>query len=510
MEATCGIVRTFAPSARDRRMVFSSHIFIYFFLPLTLLGYYLLKPARQRMRNLWLVLTGYTFYGWAEPRFVLLMFVTTSLDWLLSLMIAHDDWRVWRARGKDAPTLDPKAPRSPTQRRALLGSIVSNLLALGFFKYFNFGLDAFNALLGSLGLGHLQWDPALRIVLPLGISFYTFQALSYIIDVYRGDAKAMANFIDFSCFVSMLPHLVAGPILKFSFLAEQLRQRTLTGDKFARGAAFFLMGLAKKILLANPCGKIADTAFDALSRGALEAWVGVTGYSFQIYFDFSGYSDMAIGLGLMFGFIFAKNFDAPYRAESITDFWRRWHISLSTWLREYLYIPLGGNRGSEARTYFNLVLTMLLGGLWHGASWNFIIWGGIHGGMLAAERAAGRENFYKRLPRPFRIGVTFVIVMLGWVFFRAADLPRALGYLADMFGARALPDGARLISGVLFQPYLLLALALAALVVWAGRQTWDWTQRLTLGKAVLCIALGWLALVVLATQEYNPFIYFIF
>lgn len=250
-------------------MVFSSHIFIYFFLPLTLLGYYLLKPARQRMRNLWLVLTGYTFYGWAEPRFVLLMFVTTSLDWLLSLMIAHDDWRVWRARGKDAPTLDPKAARSPTQRRALLGSIVSNLLALGFFKYFNFGLDAFNALLGSLGLGHLQWDPALRIVLPLGISFYTFQALSYIIDVYRGDAKAMANFIDFSCFVSMLPHLVAGPILKFSFLAEQLRQRTLTGDKFARGAAFFLMGLAKKILLANPCGKIADTAFDALSRGAL-------------------------------------------------------------------------------------------------------------------------------------------------------------------------------------------------------------------------------------------------
>ena len=233
-------------------MVFSSHIFIYFFLPLTLLGYYLLKPARQRVRNLWLVLTGYTFYGWAEPRFVVLMFVTTSLDWLLSLMIAHDDWRVWRARGKDAPTLVPGAARSRTQRRALLGSVVSNLLALGFFKYFNFGLEAFNALLGSVGLGHMQWDPALRIVLPLGISFYTFQALSYIIDVYRGDAKAMANFVDFSCFVSMLPHLVAGPILKFSFLAEQLRQRTLTSDKFARGAAFFLMGLAKKILLANP------------------------------------------------------------------------------------------------------------------------------------------------------------------------------------------------------------------------------------------------------------------
>ncbi|MEQ1858409.1 MAG: MBOAT family protein [Chthoniobacteraceae bacterium] len=491
-------------------MVFSSHIFIYFFLPLTLLGYYLLKPARQRWRNLWLVLTGYAFYGWAEPRFVALMFLTTSLDWLLSLVIAHDDWRVWRTRGHPVPTLARREPRTRTQLWALRGSVVSNLLALGVFKYFNFGLESLNAFLAACGLDHLQWDPALRIVLPLGISFYTFQALSYIIDVYRGDARAMANFTDFSCFVSMMPHLVAGPILKFSFLADQLRERTLTADKFARGVAFFLLGLSKKVLLANPCGKIADTAFDAVARGPLDAWLGAVGYAFQIYFDFSGYSDMAIGLGLMFGFIFAKNFDAPYLAESITDFWRRWHISLSTWLREYLYIPLGGNRLGEGRTYFNLVITMLLGGLWHGASWNFIIWGGIHGGMLAVERAQGREGFYHRLPRPVRIGITFVIVLLGWVFFRAADLPRALRYLGDMFGTTTLPGGAQLVSGVMMQPYLLLALALAAVVAWAGKQTWDWTQRLTLPKAIACIALGWLALVVLATQEYNPFIYFIF
>nr|MBA2742942.1 MBOAT family protein [Chthoniobacterales bacterium] len=232
--------------------------------------------------------------------------------------------------------------------------------------------------------------------------------------------------------------------------------------------------------------------------------------SFQIYFDFSGYSDMAIGLGLMLGFVFAKNFDSPYRAESITDFWRRWHISLSTWLREYLYIPLGGNRGTLPRTYANLIITMLLGGLWHGASWNFVIWGGMHGGMLAFERSQGREGFYHNLPRSLRIAVTFVIVLLAWVFFRAADLPRAGAYLASMFGLGHAQHGAALLSGIIYQPYYLLSIAAAAAVVWLGRQTWDWTQQLTIPKASVCCALGWVALVVLATQDYNPFIYFIF
>src|SRR6201988_3616138 len=219
----------------------------------------------------------------------------------------------------------------------------------------------------------------------------------------------MANFIDFSCFVSMFPHLVAGPILKFSFLADQLKNRRLTSDKFARGVAFFMMGVAKKVLLANPCGKIADTAFDAGSIQTLDAWVGAIAYSFQIYFDFSGYSDMAIGLGLMFGFVFAKNFDLPYRSESITDFWRRWHISLSTWLREYLYVPLGGNRRGLSRTYFNLILTMLLGGLWHGASWNFVIWGLYQAILLILHRRFGQP-----------CGIIFFHgVVLGWLFFRA-------------------------------------------------------------------------------------------
>ena len=491
-------------------MVFSSHIFIYYFLPAALLGYYALAKAPQRRRNFWLILTGYIFYGWAEPRFTLLMFLTTSIDWLMSLIIAHNTWHVWRVWHQPVQKLIRSEPRTSLQRRAITMSILSNLLALGFFKYFNFGVDTYNALTHAIGLGHLQWDTFFRVVLPLGISFYTFQALSYTIDVYRGEAEAMANFIDFSCFVSMFPHLVAGPILKFSFLADQLKHRTLTLDKFARGVAFFSLGLTKKILLANPCGKIADIAFDAGSIRTLESWFGSIAYAFQIYFDFSGYSDMAIGLGLMLGFVFAKNFDSPYRSESITDFWRRWHISLSTWLREYLYIPLGGSRRGPVRTYVNLVATMLLGGLWHGASWNFVVWGGIHGGMLAFERSQGRESFYHNLPKLLRVGLTFTIVLIGWVFFRAPNLERAFAYLASMFGLSHAQPAADLLAGIVYKPYYIISIAIAAAVVWAGKQTWDWTQQMTLPKAAVCCGLGWLALAVMATQEYNPFIYFIF
>ncbi len=489
-------------------MVFSSHIFLFYFLPLALLGYYALVAAPQRWRNGWLILTGYIFYGWAEPRFIILMFATTSIDWLMSLVIARDSWRCWK--GGSVAALPKRGPRSRTQHSAIVISVVSNLVVLGFFKYFNFGVESYNDLVQSLGWANVQFDAFFRVVLPLGISFYTFQALSYTIDVYRGEAEAMANFVDFSCFVSMFPHLVAGPILKFSFLAEQLKHRTLTSEKFARGVSFFMLGLAKKILLANPCGKIADTCFDAGAVGTVDSWFGAVAYSFQIYFDFSGYSDMAIGLGLMLGFVFAKNFDSPYRAESITDFWRRWHISLSTWLREYLYIPLGGNRGTLARTYANLIITMILGGLWHGASWNFVLWGGLHGGMLAFERSQGREGFYHRLPKPLRIGVTFLIVLIGWVFFRASDLHAATSYLGSMFMLHQVPAGAGLLAGIIYQPYYLLSLGAAALIVWAGRQTWEWTQRMTLPKTAVCFGLGWVALIVLATQEYNPFIYFIF
>jgi alginate O-acetyltransferase complex protein AlgI len=491
-------------------MVFSSHIFVYYFLPVLLAAYYVLYKAPQRWRNFSLVVLGYVFYGWANPKFIFLMFGTTFVDWLLSLIIVWDSWKVWRAWGKSILPLAKGSPRSSRQRAAIAASVISNLTMLGFFKYFNFGVDSYNGLCAALGLDAWHWDTFFRVVLPLGISFYTFQSLSYIIDVFRGDAKAMRNFVDFSCFVSMCPHLVAGPILKFSYLADQLENRTLSLDKFGRGVAFFSLGMAKKVLLANPCGKMADTAFNAASVGTADAWLGALGYSFQIYFDFSGYSDMAIGLGLMLGFVFAKNFDSPYQSQSITEFWRRWHISLSTWLREYLYIPLGGNRCGKLRTYVNLMVTMLLGGLWHGASWNFIIWGGIHGGMLTFERAWGKDSLYRSLPRVFRVAVTFLTVTIAWVFFRAADLSAAQSYLAALAGLGDPQSGAALLGGILYHPYYLSSFLLAGAIAWFGPSAWDFTQRLNVPKTVTCLLLLWVSLVVLATQEYNPFIYFIF
>jgi len=472
--------------------------------------YYALARAPQRWRNFVLLVFGYAFYGWAEPRFIPLMFGTTLLDWLISLVIIHNGWNLWRTRREPVVALERGGPRSKTQRWAIALSVILNLSVLGFFKYFNFGIDSYNALAASLGLESWQWNTFFRVILPLGISFYTFQAMSYTIDVYRGDAKAMRNFTDFSCFVSMFPHLVAGPILKFSYLADQLESRTLTVEKFARGAAFVAMGLAKKILLANPAGKVADITFNAGSVGALDAWFGAIAYAFQIYFDFSAYSDMAIGLGLMLGFVFARNFDSPYKSASITEFWHRWHISLSSWLRDYLYIPLGGNRRGHLRTYANLMMVMLFGGLWHGASWNFVIWGGIHGGMLAFERSQGRHATFLRLPRVAQVALTFVIVVFAWVFFRARDLPSAIAYCQSMLGFGAAQPGAGLIAGTIYQPYYLLSVLLAALVTWAGIQTWDWTRKMTLPKSAAILALFWVSLLVMATQAYNPFIYFIF
>ena len=473
-------------------MVFSSHIFVYYFLPIALISYYLLP---RRVKHFGLTLFSYIFYGWANPLFAPLMFASTLIDYTCGRIISGS-----------------ASPRNC--KLAVTVSICSNLSLLGFFKYFNFGIANINAMMGWLGLP--IWEGVLHVTLPLGISFYTFQSMSYTIDVYRGDAKAIRNFIDFACYVSMFPQLVAGPIVRFSEIADQLQHRVHTLQKFARGIAFFSLGMAKKVLIANPCGKCADTVFDVGVVGTLEAWYGVVAYAFQIYFDFSGYSDMAIGLGLMLGFTFAKNFDSPYRAESITEFWRRWHISLSSWLRDYLYIPLGGNRRGTARTYVNLALVMLLGGLWHGASWNFVIWGGIHGGMLALERRRGKASFYGSIPKPLRVSATFLLVLIAWVFFRINELPYAITYLQCLFGRGWVAQSVQiqpstdLIAGILYQPYYLLVMGIACIVVWCFPQTWDWTQQLTSLKIGICLTLLWLSLAVLATQAYNPFIYFIF
>lgn len=485
-------------------MVFSSHLFLYYFLPVALLVYY---ATPRRGKHVLLTLLSYLFYGWANPAFVLLLLFSTVVDYICGLVIARRN-----PFDRDTPeqALTPHTPRTRTQKAAVTISICSNLALLGFFKYFNFFTENIALVGEQFGIPGLQLDLAMRITLPLGISFYTFQSMSYTIDVYRGHARVLRNFIDFACYVSMFPQLVAGPIIRFSEVSEQLRSRTHTVTKCARGAAFICVGLAKKILIANPCGKIADVAFDAGSIAWWDAWYGVTAYAFQIYFDFSAYSDIAIGLGLMLGFVFPKNFDSPYRATSITDFWRRWHISLSSWLRDYLYIPLGGNRLGPRRTYVNLALVMLLGGLWHGAAWTFIIWGGLHGLMLAIERMGGLHRRTATWPVALRRAATFVLVLITWVFFRAADLPAAWTYLGAMFGLVRPDAAAGLVGGIIYQPYYLLTFAVAAVVTWSGPQAWDWTRSLSVGKVILILLLFVLALLMLAMQAYNPFIYFIF
>ena len=485
-------------------MVFSSYLFLFYFLPAALLLYY---AVPVRARHLALTALSYVFYGWANPLFVLLLLGSTTVDYFCGLAIARRGWPSWRA---PLETLTPDTERSRAQRCALTLSIVTNLSLLGFFKYFNFATDNFDALVTWLGFPDLQIARAIDVVLPLGISFYTFQSMSYTIDVYRGRARALRSFIDFACYVSMFPQLVAGPIIRFSEVADQLAHRTHTVTKFARGVAFVSLGLSKKVLLANPCGKVADVAFSAGSVSVMDAWYGVIGYAFQIYFDFSAYSDMAIGLGLMLGFVFSKNFDSPYHAESITEFWRRWHISLSTWLRDYLYIPIGGSRRGPVRTYVNLSIVMLLGGLWHGAAWNFVVWGAFHGLLLAAERARGKLSPYDWLPPLGRRAVTFLLVLISWVFFRAEDLDAALFYLRSMFGLEAVADTAGLLGGILYEPYYLGTMILAAVVTWAAPQTWDFTRSISPAKVAVIVGLWLLSVAVLSTQAFNPFIYFIF
>jgi alginate O-acetyltransferase complex protein AlgI len=470
-----------------------------------LLVYYVLP---RRAQNIALTLLSYVFYGWVNPLFTVLLLASTTIDYVCGLVVSGQFRR--GAWSRPVPMLDRGGPRTRTQKIALVVTICSNLALLGFFKYFNFGMDNFDSMVRWLGMPQLAADLSFRILLPLGISFYTFQSLSYGIDVYRGDAHAIRNFVDYACYVSMFPQLVAGPIIRFHEVASQLRHRTCTVEKFARGASFVALGLAKKVLLANPCGRIADAAFDAGAVGLVDSWIGAAAYAFQIYFDFSGYSDMAIGLGLMLGFVFAKNFDSPYQSSSITEFWRRWHLSLSTWLRDYLYIPLGGNQRGDRRTYFNLAAVMLLGGLWHGAAWTFLIWGGIHGAMLIFERMRDKTAFWDKMPRALQTATTFLILLVAWVFFRSGDLPSAFQYCASMFGASGLEGGGGVLRGVLSQPYYLGTFLVAAAATWMLPQAWDWTRSLTWPKAAAVVVLLWLSIIVLSTQAYNPFIYFIF
>ena len=469
-------------------MVFTSHIFVFYFLPLALAGYYAL-PARSTWRNAWLLFVSYIFYGWWNPWFVLLMFFITAVNYVCGHLIARPSANL--RQGKTAVTV----------------AIVMSLGLLCFFKYCGFFQANLNHVLAAFGANGVRvW----RIILPIGISFYSFHALSYVIDVYRGTAPAARSFADFACYIALFPQSIAGPIIRYNTIAHDLRDRSHTMERFAAGAALFILGFAKKVLLANPIGHVADTAFGAQTLDAPAAWCGVIAYALQIYFDFAGYSDMAVGLGRMFGFEFPKNFNAPYHADSITDFWRRWHISLSTFLRDYLYLPLGGNRRGSARTYCNVAIVMLLGGLWHGASWTFVVWGAYHGALLIAERWVGRKPVYQGLPRPLRIALTFFLVLLSWVWFRAETLTVALTYFRALFGGGTANETTALLAAQLFAPGKLALTGAATLCLFAPRQAYEWSAELTWPKVLILAPAFALALVTMFTQTLNPFLYFQF
>lgn len=486
-------------------MVFTTHLFLFYFLPTVLLLYYLL-PFRWRTGLLAGV--SYIFYGWANPWWAGLMFLSSMVDYLCGRLLS---WQSGLPKGPDGelPLIPRDHPRTAGMKLVLWVSILSNLALLAYFKYIGFATENVRALLAMLGMNESA-IPALRVILPVGISFYTFQSMSYAIDVYRGDAPPMRRITDFCCFEALFPQLVAGPIVRYSDVALQMKHRTHSYDKFARGVAFFALGMGKKILLANPMGFVADKAFAAGALHWYDAWYGVVAYAFQIYFDFSGYSDMAVGLGLMMGFLFIQNFNQPYRAVSITDFWRRWHISLSTWLRDYLYIPLGGNRRGPSRTYVNLMMVMLIGGLWHGASWTFVIWGGIHGFWLAFERFQGKDSPYRMLPRPVKIAITFFIVCIGWVFFRADTLPQAMHYLGNLFGIGSAGLASDLAAAPMYTLMHVTIFLTCVLVVWRGPESWVFTRKISLQRAAVVMSLLAVAVIAMWWQPENPFLYFRF
>lgn len=331
------------------------------------------------------------------------------------------------------------------------------------------------------------------------------------IDVYRGQVQPAKKFFDYACFVALFPDLVAGPIIRYRTLADQITYREHTVQRFASGVNIFILGFAKKILLANTMGNVADAVFNAAAPGVAVAWLGVVAYAFQIYFDFCGYSDMATGLGRMMGFEIMKNFDAPYRSESITEFWRRWHISLSSVLRDYLYLPLGGNRRGELRTYINLAIVMLLGGLWHGAKWQFVVWGGYHGLLLAFERWRGKRSAYESLPREVRIGTTFLLVLFSWVLFRADNLTAAARYYGAMFGVIPSHGTAPLLWAEVCRPHLLGVMALCAFLVFQPVQAFDLSlSPQTWPRLAYLVPLFLFALIIMFTQAFNPFLYFQF
>ena len=467
-------------------MVFSSLSFLTLFLPLTILLYF---AVPRRFRNLLLFLASLIFYAWGEPVYIVLMLFSSVVDYSHGLLLEKFDGR-------------------PGVRRALLiSSVAINLSLLGFFKYAGLVVSTLNAAL-SLSI------PVPSVALPVGISFYTFQTMSYSIDVYRRNCPAQRDPIAFGCYVTMFPQLIAGPIVRYVDVMREINGRRETFEGFYLGIRRFLVGLAKKLILANGVGVLWDSvsAQPAASLSALSAWLGVLAYAFQIYFDFSGYSDMAIGMGRMFGFQFPENFRYPYVSRSVSDFWRRWHITLSTWFREYLYIPLGGNRVRVPRNIFNLAVVWMATGLWHGASWNFLLWGAYFGAVLIAEKFLYGKAL-SRAPGFVGWAYTALVVLVGWVFFALDDLGRGAAYLGAMFGGGAGAVDAYALRALLNYGAVLLLCAAASTPLASGALERLRARRPRAHSALtyaLVIAGFALCLIYVVDAGYNPFLYFRF
>ncbi|WP_043929980.1 MBOAT family O-acyltransferase [Bacillus sp. EB01] len=473
-------------------MLFSSSIFLFAFLPIVLILYFL---SPRVLKNIILLAASLFFYAWGEPRYTIIMLISILINYLFALIV-------------------DKKRENGTAVKWILGSmVIANLAILGFFKYANFFVDNLNGLLGtSINIPDIP--------LPIGISFYTFQAMSYVIDVYRKDGKVQKNPINMALYISLFPQLVAGPIVRYQTVADQINERRETIDKIAEGIRRFLIGLAKKMFLANNCGLIADQIFaqnpSEMSMGL--AWFGIIAYALQIYFDFSGYSDMAIGLGKMFGFDFLENFNYPYISKSATEFWRRWHISLGSWFRDYVYIPLGGNRKGEARTYLNLLIVWFATGLWHGASWTFIAWGVYYGLLIMIEKAF-LLKFLKRIPAILQYMYALLIVLIGWVFFRSETFTYAFDYIKAMFGMNGVGLWDLKAEFYSHEHGVVLLLAIIGATP-LFKKLLDWlsseygNRAVMAGKSVALntyyVALLVLSVVYVVSTTFNPFIYFRF
>ena len=463
-------------------MVFSGLPFLFFYLVATLIIY---KLAPLKLRNLVLLLVSLFFYGWGEPVYIVIMFLSIAVDYTHGMLVEK-----WRQNDRKA-------------RMAVASSVFFNLLILVFFKYYDFLAGSINAVTG--------WSlPLLGVPMPIGISFYTFQTMSYTIDVYRQDTPVQRNIVTFGTFVTLFPQLIAGPIIQYKSVADQLQSRREDLEKFVSGIQRFSVGLAKKVLLANAVGKLWDTflSTDTAQLTVLGGWLGLIAYAFQIYFDFSGYSDMAIGLGRMFGFEFIENFNYPYISRSVVEFWKRWHISLTNWFREYVYFPLGGNRCSRAKWVRNILIVWVLTGIWHGAGWNFLLWGLYYALWMLAERLF-LGKWLERLPAAVRHVYTLIVVLVGWGLFAIENMGQLGAYLKVCFGGGALWDAFTLYELTSYLPLLVILCvaatpALRKLFFRLPEKVQDvLTPILVMVSLVLCTAS-------LVDASYNPFLYFRF